>query len=189
MPCCVLAPSIDGGLTRRLLAIAPIRAGQALSVPFGASGLDDVRAQLESALAAAGPSHAIAHAGDGRSFVAAAGGGRGRGVFAGRAYASGELVDEWPCVAVPDADVPLGMKDYMHAAPRAGQSLVVLGHGMLYNHHDESNLGWSVPTDAELLLTGAGSVRYFARRDIAEGDELLANYGEGYWRDRGIAPW
>ena len=123
--------------------------------------------------------------------VADAGGGRGRGVFAGRAYAEGTLVAEWPCRAVPDADVPAGLADYVHSAPAPGTSLVVLGHGMLYNHgeHQEANIAWGVPTDAQLLLTGEGTVQYFARRDIARGEELRASYGEGYWRDRGITPW
>jgi hypothetical protein len=41
----------------------------------------------------------------------------------------------------------------MYRAPRIGGSLVVFGHGMLYNHGTDSNVGWKVPMDAGLLLT------------------------------------
>ena len=52
-----------------------------------------------------------------------------------------------------------------------------------------SNVAWGVPTDTELLLTGSGTLPFYARRDIVVGDELLASYGDDYWRDRGITPW
>ena len=90
---------------------------------------------------------------------------------------------------MPDADVPTGLLDYMYTSPTLGTSLVVFGHGMLYNHHSDSNVGWDVPTDAELLLTTSGTIRYYARRDIERSEELLINYGEKYWRLKGVTPW
>ena len=57
------------------------------------------------------------------------GDGRGRGVFAGRRYAKGELVAEWPYQMVPVEDVPVGMKDYMYKAKRARKHAIVYGHG------------------------------------------------------------
>ena len=68
--------------------------------------------------------------------------------------------------------------------------LVVFGHGMLYNDgRAAANVGWSVPTDAELLLTGDGEVRFWARRAIAAGEELLSSYGDRYWEAKGVVPW
>ena len=187
-PSCYLAPSADGGQTRRLLALTPLAAGDALTVPFGFA-VDEPPLQQRVRAALASAEGAGAEGVDDDAYVADLGDGRGRGVFARRAYAAGALVAEWPCVMVPDADVPAGLRDYVYTSPKGGTSLVVLGHGLLYNHHSaRPNLGWSVPTDAGLLLTGVGSVRFVARRAIAPGDELLATYGDAYWRDRGIEP-
>ena len=48
--------------------------------------------------------------------------------------------------------------------------------------------GASPRLDAELLLTGAGELQFFARRPVSAGDELLASYSTEYWTSRGIAP-
>ena len=189
-PTCFLAPSIDGGRSRRLLSLQPLRAGALLTVPLG---FDAARWQprMDAALAAAEDANAQdAHTDAHADVVAEAGGGRGRGVFAGRAYAEGELVASWACRAVADADVPVGLKDYLYTAPGLGTGLVVLGHGMLYNQGVPPNIGWSVPSaTAELLLSGEGRVRFFARRAIVCGEELLSSYGEGYWSAKGVTPW
>ena len=59
---------------------------------------------------------------------------------------------------------------------------------MLYNHGTDSNVGWKVPTDADLLLTGDGKVQYRARHAICKGEEILINYGEAYWSAKGVEP-
>ena len=91
---------------------------------------------------------------------------------------------------MPDADVPSGLVDYAYTSPRPGESLIVHGHGMLYNHGQgaASNVAWGVPTDADLLLTGTGEIQFFARRRVDAGDELLASYSDEYWASRGITP-
>ena len=194
-PSCFLAESADGGATRLLLSLGPLEAGAPLAVPFGFDA-ERLRPQMEAAAAAtaakaagvADPQGSLLA--PGADVVAAAGGGRGRGVFAGRAYAVGELVAAWPCRAVADEDVPPGLRDYVFSAPALGMGLVVLGHGMLYNDgRERANIGWSVPTDAELLLTGEGHVRFLARRDIEPGEELLSSYGDEYWTAKGVTPW
>ena len=91
---------------------------------------------------------------------------------------------------MPDADVPPNLWDYVYRSPRPGTSLLVFGHGWLYNHGVESNIGWRGARDeSELLRTGQSTMEYWARRDIREGEELLANYGEAYWNFRGVEPW
>ena len=51
-PSCFLAPSADGGATRRLLALAPIAAGAALTLPFGLDAAR-LRGAMEAAVLAA----------------------------------------------------------------------------------------------------------------------------------------
>ena len=202
-PNCFLAPSEDGGQTRRLLAFAPIAAGERLSVPF-ASDMERLTALMDEAVSRAAASAADTQGEAGEEGVhnfppplgctagrvCDVGDGKGRGVFATRRYEAGDLVASWPCRAVPDADVPSGLIDYAYTSPRPGESLIVLGHGMLYNHGegDASNVAWSVPTDMELLLTGAGEIQFFARRPVNAGDELLASYSTEYWESRGLTP-
>ena len=188
-PNCYLAPSADGGYTRRLLAIAPVEAGQTLLLPLAfALGSDVLRGQVQKAMAIAADSHTV-HCAVPADVVRDAGEGRGRGVFAGRAYLQNELVGKWPCRAIPDGDVPSGFLEYVFTAPKLGESLVLYGHGALYNDGMErANIGWSVPTDAELMLTGEGCVQFFAKRDIARGEELLSSYGSEYWRVLGASP-
>ena len=98
------------------------------------------------------------------------------------------MVAEWPIRQVADSEAPSGLRDYMYRAPRIGGSLVVFGHGMLYNHGTDSNVGWKVPMDAGLLLTGDGSLQYRARRAIAAGEEILINYGAAYWSAKEVTP-
>ena len=188
-PNCFLAPSDDGGQTRRLLAITPIRAGTPLAVPL-AFDMDRHADMISAATSQAErrPGVLLAPGAAAHDVVRDAGDGKGRGVFAGRAYAAGEVVAEWPCRLVPDGDVPPALVDYMYRAPMVGASLVVFGHGMLYNHGTDSNVGWKVPTDADLLLTGDGKVQYRARRAICKGEEILINYGEAYWSAKGVEP-
>ena len=153
-PNCILAPSADHGQTRRLLAIRPIRAGTPLAVPL-AFDIGRHANAISTALSAAEDSHRVLLAPGcaADDVVRDAGDGKGRGVFAGRAYEAGEMVAEWPIRQVADYEVPSGLRDYMYRAPRIGGSLVVFGHGMLYNHGTDSNVGWKVPMDAGLLLT------------------------------------
>ena len=85
--------------------------------------------------------------------------------------------------------MPDGLADYVYTSPALGTSLLVIGHALLYNHGgDRANIGWSVPTDAALLLTREGLVRFYARREIAVGEELLASYSDEYWDSRGLTP-
>ena len=178
---CYLSESVDGGRTQRLLAVDDISAGHLLTVPGAFSGSLDVgRALLQTKDTDACKNDCVREAG----------GGRGRGVFARTAYAKGALVESWPCHMVPDEDVPKTLKDYVKTSPKLGTSLVVFGTGMLHNHGvgEAANLMWSVPTDLELLLTGDGTLQFYARRDVALGEELLEDYGDEYWHTRGLVP-
>jgi len=187
VPNCHLAPSEDGGRTRHLIALSSFRHGDKLVVPFAFDSApgSEIATQIASALATASGKGGCVDK------VREAGGGRGRGVFAaGRDYAQGELVEQCPCLSVPDVDVPSGLLDCMFTSPKLGESLLVFGHGMLYNDGaGAANIGWSVPTDVDHVLTGEGLVQFFAKRSILTGEELLSSYGRHYWTVKGVEPW
>ena len=105
---------------------------------------------------------------------------RGRGVFAQRAFAEGEVGEICPTVAVDDDDVAGVVRDYVFSAHRPGRLLLVLGYGMLYNHSAEPNL---FHRSAGRLL-----IEFVALRDIAAGEELTHDYGSAYWDDRDKRP-
>jgi hypothetical protein len=182
-PNCYLADSEDGQ-TRRQLALTDISCGQSLTLPppsFGIATDNDVLIARALACSENDPRYedGVREAGS-----------KGRGVFARRNFVMGEVVESWPCFIVADSDVPRSFKDYVKTSPKLGTSLVVLGTGMLHNHGigSKANLMWSVPSDPDLLATGEGTLQFFARRDVAEGEELCENYGDTYWKSRGVTP-
>lgn len=100
---------------------------------------------------------------------------KGRGVFAARAYAAGEVVEECPVVLLRKSyktlhkelktfvfhwDVPEGAADTQALA---------LGYGSLYNHSNPSNLRYQTDSDSLVL-------RLIAVRDIPADEELTINY-------------
>lgn len=101
--------------------------------------------------------------------------GRGRAVFAARAYARGDLVDTAP-VILGDThwnDLPGWIGRYVYAwkdiGGRDATVALALGHGSLYNASTHANLSFrAAPTN--------DAIEYHAARDIAHGEELTINY-------------
>lgn len=178
---CVLAPTIDGGQTRRLIAIAPVAEGEAWCVPAPAREPDLAHA-IERALALAGNTSVVAH----RDEVRFAGSTlKGRGVFAHRAYRRGEHIVTWPSDVAPARDVPTSLRDYVYSGAQPGTRLVVHGHGMLYNHDDEPNIRSQQPVTPEgEIIAPHGGISFYAVRDIARGEELVQSYGDEWWARR-----
>jgi hypothetical protein len=104
---------------------------------------------------------------------------RGRGVFALRPFAEGEVVEICPTVVV-DEDVDGVVGDYVFSSRQPGKLLLVLGYGMLYNHSTQPNLFHR--TGGRLLI------EFVALRDIAAGEELTHDYGPAYWNERSKRP-
>jgi uncharacterized protein len=104
----------------------------------------------------------------------------GRGVFATRHFAKGEVVEVCPTVAVPDADVTGRLGDYVFSSVEAGDVLLLLGYGMLYNHSADPNL--------EYVQEEPSTITFLARRGLRPGDELTIDYGEEWWETRGLEP-
>lgn len=119
-----------------------------------------------------------------RLVVKDTGTGRGRGVFAGRAFAAGEIVETAPVLLlkVPFDRLPELLKTYVFdwevLAGVPGTHAVALGFGSLYNHANPANLCYRADARASRIL-------YVAARGIDAGDELTINYNA----QGGVAEW
>lgn len=99
--------------------------------------------------------------------------GRGRGVFAARAFAVGEVIERAPVIVFPRAEVrPLRgtlLDDYWFWWDDV-HNAAALGCGSLYNHACPANARYECePTTRTLVFTAA--------RAIACGEEITINYG------------
>jgi len=104
----------------------------------------------------------------------------GRGVFAERRFAEGDLVETCPTVQVRDRDVTGTLRDYVFTSVKRGDVVLALGYGMLYNHSADPNL--------EYEQDEPDSIAFFAIRTVRPGDELTIDYGEEWWETRGVEP-
>jgi len=108
----------------------------------------------------------------------------GLGVFARRNYSAGDPIDTCPTVAVP-WDTVRGksrLEDYVFESARGGVQdvLVPLANCGLYNHSESNNAYYQVRPN--------GTIAIFALLPIARGNEITVNYGQAYWKSRGLVP-
>jgi hypothetical protein len=105
---------------------------------------------------------------------------RGRGVFAKRRFAEGDVVETCPTVQVADSEVAGSLRDYVFASVKQGDVVLALGYGMLYNHSADPNVAYE--------QDDPDSIRFFALRAVQPGEELTIDYGEEWWETRGLEP-
>ncbi len=122
------------------------------------------------------------------SYVKDTGTAKGRGVFAGRAFGAGEVVEVAPVLLFAMKDfvgVPKPIKHVIFnwnwlVGQKDDRQAIALGYGSLYNHANPANLRYEADADLPAM-------RFIAVRDIAEGEELTINYnahGGGHeWPD------
>lgn len=62
---------------------------------------------------------------------------------------------------------------------------MVFGCGSLFNHSDRPNCAWTFKDDRFAPEDASNQfVIFFATREIMRGEELLVDYGDGYWEER-----
>lgn len=98
----------------------------------------------------------------------------GRGVFAGRRFRAGEVVERCPVLRVSARDRAVlertGLRGYVYQR-RRGAGALALGLGSLYNHSSAPNAACELDLDDESLVITA-------LRTIAAGDEITISYGD-----------
>jgi hypothetical protein len=104
----------------------------------------------------------------------------GRGVFATRAFAEGDVLEVCPTLEVADDDVSGLLSDYAFSTHEEGRLVLLLGYGMLYNH--------SATPNAEYVEDGPQTIAFVALRDVEAGEELTIDYGEEWWDTRELVP-
>ena len=55
---------------------------------------------------------------------------------------------------------------------------IPLGHAMVYNHSASPNAEWDIEDEDERF------VKFYALKEIKQGEEILHDYGEEYWESR-----
>ena len=97
--------------------------------------------------------------------------GKGRGVFARKLIAKGEVIERVPVFLIPFKHIVGGKKNpelahYFYEWNR-GHSALTLGYGSLYNHSYTPNA---------VYRHGQMAMSYVALRDIQPGEEITVNY-------------
>ena len=100
--------------------------------------------------------------------------GMGRGVFAGRRFRKGEVIEVCPVIPLTRTQTRKCRGEildrYIFQWPRSAYpSAVVLGLGSLYNHSHTPNARF-------IPRTGADDMVFKAMRDIEAGEQILVNY-------------
>ncbi|MCC6619795.1 MAG: SET domain-containing protein-lysine N-methyltransferase [Deltaproteobacteria bacterium] len=97
--------------------------------------------------------------------------GKGRGVFATRPIARGEVVEVAPVIVVPPAEQAGIDGTHLESYLFLWQDTVAfaLGLGALYNHAWDPNLEYKKRFEEHVI-------EFVALRDIAPGEELVTNY-------------
>lgn len=105
--------------------------------------------------------------------------GKGRGVFAQRAFAKGEVIERCPVIVIPREQQALVDQTvlYNYTYAWGSDEAIALGFGSLYNHSYSPNAVYRREMDNLVM-------EYLALRDIAKGDEITVNYN-GSPEDRG----
>lgn len=100
---------------------------------------------------------------------------KGRGVFATRPFAKGELVEICPVLILhkPLAELPVEIQTFVYAWPsqkeRPNTHAIALGYGSMYNHDNPSNMRFDSDESGP-------NMRLTATRDIEIGEEMTINY-------------
>jgi hypothetical protein len=101
--------------------------------------------------------------------------GMGRGVFAGRRFRPGEIIEICPVIPLKRSEAQACaetiLDDYFfNWGPKGATYALCLGYGELYNHSSEPNATYTNRV-RELQIV------FRATRSIAKGEQILIDYG------------
>ena len=101
--------------------------------------------------------------------------GMGRGVFAGRAFQAGEVIEICPVIALPestnDSSHGGGLVHYVFKWGKNEELLAVaLGYGSLYNHSPNPNAAFQPRISTQDIV-------FKALRAIAPDEQIFIDYG------------
>ena len=103
----------------------------------------------------------------------------GRGVFAGKSYAQGDIVEISPCVKDKIGAYNNGvLKDYIFGY-KNDYHILSFGYGSMYSHNDNPNLSYITNEDDDGVY-----MTFIAKRDINKDEELFISYGQVWWNSR-----
>jgi hypothetical protein len=115
----------------------------------------------------------------------------GYGVFAKEAIVAGELIEEAKGIRLSNRSAyqyDKNLNDYIfrHSDCKCEECMVHgniqfvgLGYSSLYNHSEDNNAKYKIDYEYDVI-------RITAKKDIAEGEEILIDYGKNYWLMRKI---
>jgi hypothetical protein len=100
----------------------------------------------------------------------------GRGVFAGKSYSKGDIVEVSQLVTWDSEtdrliqDSELRFYVFEGVSGRSGPSALALGNGSLYNHSETENVTYKIVPKKNTIV-------FRARTKILKGEQLFINYG------------
>lgn len=104
----------------------------------------------------------------------------GKGVFASQRIDDDTILEESPYVSIPMELVPEPLGDYVYTGNKPNTAMLVLGHGMIYNHSQDPNVDY--------YLGKKKTIVYYTTRSVKKGEELTISYGSDWWESRDIEP-
>lgn len=97
----------------------------------------------------------------------------GYGVFAGKTFKKGEIIEECYILVTKGGDKKL--EDYYFDV--GGKNAIFTGFGVIYNHSEEPSADYFI--NAKRLL-----VTFKANRTIRKDEEIFISYGDKWFSDR-----
>lgn len=99
----------------------------------------------------------------------------GYGVFAGKTFKKGEIIEE--CYVLFTSGKDKALEDYYFASGR--KYAIPTGFGVIYNHSDDENADYVINAKRKLCTIKA-------MRTIKKGEEIFVSYGPGWFKSRGF---
>ena len=101
--------------------------------------------------------------------------GKGRGVFAERAFEKDEVIEKTPVNILNKEDTAVIVRTMLERyvfewGEHRDEAAIALGHGSLYNHSYQNNASY---------IRHSEEIWFVALREIEQGEEITVNYNGG----------